>query len=413
MNESFTINDLPRNIDQGPLDNVIPAYAALLAQQGYARQSGQLQTRFLADMNRWLAQQGIQQPNNLTESDIKQYMRYRHQRFRPRHDDASTLKRLLDLLYNQGLLAKQVPLATNNPYERIEHDFDRYLSEERKLSMSTRINYRFFVRRFLIDQFGGEKPIYFAKLSAENVIKFIQNQAPHLGPKRAGLMTTALRSFFRYLRYQGNISIDLAACVPAIANWQFSTLPKFLQPSQVQQVLKQCDRQTPKGRRDYAILLLLARLGLRACEIVALTLDDIDWQAGIITIHGKANQLAQLPLPPDVGKAIADYLSKDRPSCSTRQVFIRMWAPRRGFANSLAISTIVARALKKANIDSPYTGAHLFRHTLATQMLRQGSSLAEIASLLRHRSLNTTTIYAKVDLQALRTLALPWPGGDL
>ena len=226
-------------------------------------------------------------------------------------------------------------------------------------------------------------------------------------------MVSALRSFFRYLRHRGDIATDLAACVPSIANWQFSALPKFLQPDQVQQVLNQCDRRTAQGRRDYAILLLLARLGLRACEIVSLTLDDIHWQAGEISIQGKGNRSALLPLPPDVGQAIAAYLEKDRPACSTRRVFIRMKAPRRGFANSEAISTIVARTLKRAGIDSPHTGAHLFRHTLATQMLRQGATLADIALLLRHRSLNTTTLYAKVDLTALRALAQPWPGGAL
>ena len=157
---------------------------------------------------------------------------------------------------------------------------------------------------------------------------------------------------------------------------------------------------------------MLARLGLRACEIVGLTLDDIHWQAGEISIQGKGNRSALLPLPTDVGQAIAAYLEKDRPACSTRRVFIRMKAPRRGFANSEAISTIVARTLKRAGIDSPHTGAHLFRHTLATQMLRQGAALADIALLLRHRSLNTTTLYAKVNLTALRALGLN-PGREV
>jgi site-specific recombinase XerD len=295
---------------------------------------------------------------------------------------------------------------------KAHNDFDRYLSEERGLAMVTRLYYRAFVQQFLSAQFG-DKPIRFADLNAEDVIRFIRNQAQGLSPKRAGLMVTALRSFFRYLLHRGDITIDLSACVPSIANWQLSSLPRFLQPHQVQQVLAHCDRQTAQGRRDYAILLLLARLGLRACEIVSMTLDDIHWQTGEITIKGKGKRAAQLPLPPDVGRAIADYLKKDRPACSTRRVFICLKAPRRGFANSIAISTIVARALKRAGIDSPHRGAHLFRHGLATQMLGQGASLAEIALLLRHRSLDTTTLYAKVDLMALRPLAQPWPGGAL
>lgn len=409
MTTSITDPHLPQDIYQGPLDSVIPAYAALLSEQGYAKQSADLQLRFLADLDQWLHRKRLQ-VTDLTELTLNLYLQSRYRQFRPRRDDNSTLKKLLNILHTQGLLPKEAPPPLDNPRQRIEHDYDRYLAEERGLSMSTRTSYRFFIQRFMAAQFGA-KPVRLTDLHARDVIRFIQNQVPSLTPKRAGLMTTALRSFFRYLRYRGDITIDLAACVPAIANWKFSSLPKFLQPYQVQQVLSQCDRQKAQGRRDYAILLMLARLGLRACEIVDLTLDDINWHAGEITIRGKGNRATRLPLPPDVGKAIATYLKKDRPICPCRHVFIRMKAPRHGFANSEAISTIVAKALKKAGIDSSHTGAHLFRHTLATRMLRQGASLVDIAILLRHRSLNTTTLYAKVDLKALRALAQPWPGG--
>jgi site-specific recombinase XerD len=405
----FTDFQLSENFYQGPLGSVMPTYAALLSKQGYTQQYAHLQLRFLDNLNQWLQRQRLQ-VTDLTEPTLCRYLRFRHQRFRPRRDDTSILKKLLHLLHTQGFLPKKAPLPVNNPHQRIEDDFDRYLSEERGLSMSTRINYRFFIRRFLSAQYGA-KPFRVADLQAKDVIRFIQTQAQRLKPKRAGLMVSALRAFFRYLRHRGDITIDLAACVPSIANWQFSSLPKFLQSHQVRQVLSQFNRRTTQGRRDYAILLLLARLGLRACEIVSLTLDDIHWQAGEITIQGKGNRSDRLPLPPDVGQAIAAYLKKDRPACSTRHIFIRLRAPRRGFANSIAISTIVARTLKRAGIDSPHTGAHLFRHSLATEMLRQGACLADIAHLLRHRSFNTTTIYAKVDLIALRSLAQPWPGG--
>jgi site-specific recombinase XerD len=412
MTRFFTGSNLPQKMDQGPLCGVIQAYAALLSQQGYCQHSAYLQLRFLADMNQWLQQQRLQVTDLTEQRTIHRYLRSRHQRFRPRRDEASILKKLLQILHTQGLLPQEAPLPLVNPRQRVEYEFDRYLSEERGLSMATRINYRPFIQRFLSAQYG-EKSVRFADLKADDVIRFVRDQASRLKPKRAGLLVSSLRSFLRYLRHRGDITTDLAACVPAIANWQFSTLPKFLQPHQVQQVLSQCDRATSRGRRDYAILLLLARLGLRACEIVALTLDDIHWDAGEISIQGKGNRSGLLPLPIDVGQAVVTYLENDRPVCSTRRLFIRMKAPLRGFANSLAISTIVARTLKRAGIDCPHTGAHLFRHTLATQMLRQGSSLAEIALLLRHRSLNTTTLYAKVDLPALRALAQPWPGGAL
>ena len=409
MTKLFTVTDLSQNISNGPLCGIIPAYADVLCQQGYSENSAHLQLRFLNDMNQWLHQQQLQ-ATDLSEKTIHRYMRSRHQRFRPRRDDAAILNRFICLLHAQGLLPKDVAGLPDNPHQKIENDFARYLSEERGLSVATRTNYRPFIRRFLSTQFG-DNPARFADLKADDVIGFIRHQAAHLSPKYAGLMVSALRSFFRYLRYQGDITTDLASCIPAIASWQYSALPKFLQPDQVQMVLSQCDRRTAQGRRNYAILLLLARLGLRACEIVSLTLDDIHWQAGEIRIQGKGNRSAMLPLPSDVGRAIADYLRKDRPTCSTRRVFIRMRAPLRGFANSEAISTIVARTLKRAGIDSPHTGAHLFRHTLATQMLRQGAALAEIALILRHSSINTTTIYAKVDVTALQTLAQLWPGG--
>ena len=413
MTEFFVAIDLPQPMDQGPLACIAAAYAAHLSQQGFSRQYALLQLRFLSDLNQWLLENRLQ-ITDLSKPTLQQYLRFRHQRFRPRRDDQAILRRLLQLLQTQGYLPEEIPDSQQffNPHQSLEEDFERYLAEERGLSMATRINYRPFVQRFLAAQFSV-KPACFAKLNAGDVIRFIQSQAPDLSPKTAGLMASALRSFFRYLRYRGDITIDLAACVPPIAKWQFSSLPKFLQHQQVQQVLGQCDRRTARGRRDYAILLLLARLGLRACEIVNMTLDDIHWQAGEITIRGKGKRIAVLPLPPDVGTAIADYLKKDHRAYSTRHVFIRMRAPRRGFASSPAISTIVARSLKRAGIDSPYKGAHLFRHTLATQMLRQGSSLADIGLLLRHRSLNTTTLYAKVDVMALRTLAQPWPGGVL
>jgi integrase len=176
-------------------------------------------------------------------------------------------------------------------------------------------------------------------------------------------------------------------------------------------VLDHVDQQTAVGRRNYAILLLLARLGLRSWEIVALNLEDIDWENARITIRSKGGRLSQLPLPADVGRAVAQYLRHGRPRSHCRRVFIRDKAPRVGFANSIAISTLVMRALQNARVASAHKGAHLFRHSLATNMIRQGASLEEIGELLRHQSPNTTAIYAKVDLPALRPLALPWPGG--
>jgi site-specific recombinase XerD len=191
-------------------------------------------------------------------------------------------------------------------------------------------------------------------------------------------------------------------------------VPKYLVPEEVERVIGGCDRKTSTGRRNYAILLLLARLGLRAGEVVALKLDDLDWRAGEINIRGKGLFHDRMPLPPDVGAAIASYLSKDRPPCQTRRVFICMKAPHRGFAGPSTLTTIVRRALGQADLHPAFKGAHLLRHSLATSMLRSGATMSEIGEVLRHREPNTTEIYAKVDFDGLRSLAQPWPiGGGL
>jgi site-specific recombinase XerD len=225
-------------------------------------------------------------------------------------------------------------------------------------------------------------------------------------------MVGALRSFFRFLRWRGDIVIDLASTVPRVADWRLSSLPKSLPAGEVERLIMSCRQATVTGQRDYTVLLLLARLGLRAGEVVALTLDDIDWDAGELKVRGKGGREDRLPIPRDVGRAMTVYLRHGRPrDCTTRRFFVRRKAPLRGFASSVAVCTIVRRALERAGIASPRKGAHLLRHSLATEMLRKGAPLAEIGEVLRHRLVDTTAIYAKVDLVALRALAPPWPAG--
>jgi site-specific recombinase XerD len=224
-------------------------------------------------------------------------------------------------------------------------------------------------------------------------------------------MVTALRSMFRFFLQRGTIDGDLAACVPAVADWRLATVPKYLRPEEIDRLLQACDRRTAVGRRDHAILLLLARLGLRAGEVVTVELDDIHWHAGEITVRGsKGLRHDRLPLPVDVGEALAAYVRTDRPRHAIRRVFLCARAPRRGFAGPGAVSTIVRRALDRAGLRPAAKGAHLLRHSLATRLLRAGASLSEIGEVLRHRAANTTEIYAKVDLAGLQALARPWPG---
>jgi site-specific recombinase XerD len=203
---------------------------------------------------------------------------------------------------------------------------------------------------------------------------------------------------------------DLAAAVPIVANWSMPSIPRAIGAEQVHRLLASIDRQTAIGRRDYAIVLLLARLGLRSGEVAFLELEDINWDAGQVSVRGKRGHRTALPLPADVGAAIAAYLRHGRPRSTSRRVFLRSKAPIRGSLGQCGVGSIVGHALQRAGIQSLTKGAHQFRHALATQMLRHGASLTEIGDALRLRDPQTTTIYAKVDLKALRTLALPWPG---
>jgi site-specific recombinase XerD len=284
------------------------------------------------------------------------------------------------------------------------------LREARALARATIINYVPFIRDFLEERFGDGQ-VTLSRLCAGDVVRYVQHQVLRLHRKRAKLMTSALRSFLRYARYRGDITLDLAAAVPVTANWSMTSIPRAIAANQVRQLLVSIDRRTATGRRDYAILLLLARLGLRAGEVVSLELDDIDWNAGQLSVRGKGSQHNALPLSTEVGKAIAAYLRQGRPYSTSRRVFLRAKAPIRGFRGASGVGSIVRHSLKRAGINAPTAGAHQFRHGLATEMLRQGASLGEIGDLLGHRHPQTTMIYSKVDLKALRTLALPWPGG--
>jgi len=225
-------------------------------------------------------------------------------------------------------------------------------------------------------------------------------------------MCWALRAFLRYLYFKGLISLTLADCVPSIRRWKFASLPTYMSVQQVQSVLDSCDRTTATGRRDYAVLMMLAKLGLRAGEVAVLTLDDIDWRTGEMLLYAKGRRRSMMPIPPDVGGAIVAYLRYGRPQSSCRRLFLRMLAPHVGFASGCAITMIAKQALNRAGVHGyAHRGAHLFRHSLATELLRSGATLSEIGQLLRHESIDSTRIYAKVDIDALRPLCLPWPGG--
>lgn len=409
INQLFTFPSTIERLRQGPLSEHLDAYATAVAEQGFTHASIRQQIVAIADFSRWLKQKHID-VQALDSKIVDRFLGLRRRQQRVRRGDPKTLARLLAMLCQKGIVKQHQQPVADNARTRTVHEFRCYLLQERGLSPSTLLNYVPVAEQFLAERFHNSVP-NFAMIRATHVTGFVLRHARELSPVRAGLMVTALRSFFRYLRHRGVIATDLAACVPTVPNWSLSTLPRFLPTAAVERILECCDRTTSAGRRNHAILLLLARLGVRAGEVVGLRLDDIDWSTGQITIRGKGGKSAQLPLANDVGAALADYLRHDRPRSATRRVFLRHRAPLVGFGNSSTISSLVRRALKHAGVESAHTGAHVLRHSLATSLLRQGGSLDEIGELLRHQSPNTTAIYAKVDVTALHTLALPWPGG--
>jgi len=393
----------------GPLGPHIDRWAGLLWEQGYSKRVGEQKIRLVAFLSRWLEQQQVR-VEQLDERRIADFLTAQRKALRRQRQVEHTLGQLLQELRSSKLIAGRQSAQVSSPTELLLHDFGRFLTQERGLSQATLDNYLPVARRFLTNAFGA-KTVRLAQLAARDINGFILRDSTTFSPKRVQLTTSALRSFLGFLYLRGQLTTPLAASVPTVATWRLSELPQFLEPQQVQRLLQSCDRSSPCGCRDYAALLLLARLGLRAGEVVHLALEDINWSVGAVLIRGKSAREDRLPLPPDVGRALAAYLQKGRPPCSSRRVFIRMKAPHVGFSTSVAVCDIVRRALLRARLQPNRKGAHLLRHSLATQMLRGGASLTQIGQILRHQLPQTTEIYAKVDFAALRAVAQPWPGG--
>ncbi len=390
----------------GRLGAHLDGFAALLGGLGYAPATIRQKDDLLADFSLWLEEHDV--PLNVLGTDhAAQFLAER--RCRVRRGDAWTIRQLIEYLRDIGCVPVPVRTVQSTAEGDLLSAFGGFLRSERGLSPATLANYLPIVRGFLNEQFGG-RSLHFDDLRAVDIHRFIVQRARVGSRGRAKLVVTALRSFLRFLQQRGLLATDLAAAVPGIAGWRLAHLPKALPPEQVELLLASCDRGTLAGRRDYAVLMLLARLGLRGGEVSAMTLDDLDWERGEIVVHGKGQRLVRLPLPADVGSAVVDYLRQDRPACATRRVFIRTCAPRRGFISPATVCCIVRRALKRAGLSPEFKGAHLLRHSLATDLLRRGASLVEIGQLLRHSQPNTTQIYAKVDIKALRAIGLPWPG---
>lgn len=386
----------------------LDSFAAESGELGYPRQSVRYQCQVIAGFSRWLERRRLH-IGTIDADVVGRHVRAR--RRAGREGEATTLHRFLDHLRVRGIAAPPTGMRCESAADALLNRFQEHLILQRRVLAATGADYASFAREFLSDCYTNGVP-QVRDLCASDVSQFVVSWTRTHPRGRAKLLVTALRSFFRFLMQEGETDVDLAAAVPSVAGWRLAGLPKFLPAEQVERMLASCDRRTTQGRRDYAILVLLARLGVRAREVVRLELGDIDWRTGELVVRGKRSREDRLPLVAEVGEALADYLRYGRPVCATRRVFVRLRAPIRAIAKGGTVSTIVCAALRRAGLDPPVKGAHSLRHSLATRMLGGGASMAEIAEVLRHRSSQTTEIYAKVDFRALRSLALPWPSKE-
>lgn len=321
----------------------------------------------------------------------------------------SVLRRYLAYLRAKMLVRVPLPNAESE-VQGINRQYVEYLRQDRGLAENSVHVYAPFIRDFLDSQKVEDGRILPRAFEAATLRDHLLTRGKGRSGGYVRLLAIALRSFCRFLFLHGHAVRDHSHFVPTVKTWRQSSVPAFLSPEQEQCILKATDQATPTGRRDYAILLLLARLGLRAGEIVALELGDIRWRSGEIVIHGKGQMVEHVPLLSDVGEALAKYLHQDRGACTSRNVFLRRWAPRVGLTGPAAIGHIVRLAFARIGLRPSSRGAaHLFRHGLATMMIRNGASMAEIAEVLRHRSQDSTAIYAKVSFESLRRVARAWP----
>jgi site-specific recombinase XerD len=379
----------------------------LLSDRGYRGQTIREKLWTVARLARWMAARRLEVVD-LDERRVDEFVKAQHRGGRHRRGLRPTLLQWLGQLRNTGVVRTPAPIRDDSPGAVLIARYTEHLKRERALAASTIAGYLAVVWTF-VDEHIKRAAACPAALRPGDVRDFLLARVGRMAPKRVQYMGTALRSFLRFLFLRGETGVDLAIAVPTVRQAHLASVPRHLSPKDVERLLNGCDCSSATGRRDRAILLLLARLGLRAGEIMALQLGDLRWRQGEIIVRGKGLILDRLPLPADAGQALALYLQKDRPAGPSRCVFLCRKAPHRGFSHPSTVTTIVMRALARAGLTPPTRGAHLLRHSLATTMVRRGASFAEIGQVLRHRSPSTTEIYAKLDFGALRDVAMPWP----
>jgi site-specific recombinase XerD len=388
----------------GLRDTHIDSFLTYLRAQGYAKRTLRKKRSVAASFARWTVRKQLA-VNDLNESHLSAFVKRPPFKRRARIKFEMAALRLF-LKYLRAETEVPTPPLNASSADGLKLRYIDYLRKERGLTINSIRVYEPFIRDFLNAQ-GCTSP---ETLDAQTVQGFLLDSIRNRSSEYARLLATALRSFFRFLYLRGETATNLALSVPTVRKWRQAEITPFLSPDEVESVLSRTDRSTPRGGRDYAILLLLARLGLRAGEIVTLELGDILWRTGEVVIRGKGRIQGRLPLLSDVGEALALYISQNRSTSTSRLVFLRMFAPRVGLTGPAAVGHIVRLAFARAGLRPSRGAAHLFRHSLATRMIRHGASIAEISEVLRHQSQSSTAIYAKVAFESLRDVARPWPG---
>ncbi|MGH3628684.1 MAG: site-specific integrase [Sciscionella sp.] len=388
----------------GPLTPLASELRGEFARLGYATSSATVQLQLAAHLSRWLRAEDLG-TQDLTGSVIERFLTTRRRDYSNLYS-MQALAPLLGYLRRTRLAPEPVLPEPSSGRDRLLARFGDYLSVERGLTAPVVRAYTHWVRPFVEHVVGVDQEPDLGTLGAVDVQRFLVATLPGLSRKSAQMTACALRSFLSFCYVEGIVKTSLTAAIPAVAHRRLTGLPQDLTAEQVDSLLQACDRGTPTGRRDYAVIVCLHRLGLRCGEATGLALDDIDWETGTLIVHGKGGRNDRLPLPMDVGQALVDYLRHARPDTSSRAVFVRAHAPFTAMAPS-SLSCIVARAARRAGLGTVH--AHRLRHTAATRALNAGASLEEVAQLLRHAGTATTMVYAKTDQNRLAGLARPWP----
>jgi site-specific recombinase XerD len=387
----------------GPLAGHAAGFGDELVKRGYPPERAARHVGLLAGLSRWLDQQGLG-ADEVTEGRVGQFLELRRSEGYAEVPSQTWAMTLLGWV--PGLAVAAAPAPTATPVEEMVEEYRRYLVHDRGLAPATVRAYVGVARAFL-SGLAGCGVLDVGALTAGDVRSYVVRECGQRRVASAQVLVTGLRSLLRFLSVKGFTPHPLAAAVPAASGMRGGALPRALRPDVVAALLASCDSSTLAGRRAFAILTVLSRLGLRAGEVAGLDLDDIDWHRGELAVRGKGGRWDSLPLPIDVGEALVAYLAGDRPHVSCRSVFLRVHAPITGISSS-SVSEVVRGASRRAGM--PVVSAHRLRHSAATALLQSGGSLAEVGQILRHSRAATTAMYAKVDRAALRALAQPWPG---